>query len=71
MKRIGLSKLQEIWLHDRYVEGRNVAVVVGVPEGGVILRHLDWEKSRTPAAFSQSVIGISAISQWIVQETQK
>ncbi len=33
-----LEPLQEVWLRDRYVEGRNVYVIVGCPDGGVLFR---------------------------------
>ena len=39
-----LSELQKKWLRDRYAEGRRVAVIVGSPQGGVILAApLEWE----------------------------
>jgi hypothetical protein len=39
----GLSRLQAAWLASRASEGRNVAVIVGCKEGGVILHSSQWE----------------------------
>lgn len=38
-----ISALQQSWLRDRHDEGRNVWVIVGCKEGGVIYQHRDWE----------------------------
>ncbi len=39
-----LSELQKVWLRDRYKEGRNVAVAVGIPQGVVIFRKpSEWQ----------------------------
>jgi hypothetical protein len=37
-----LSALQKQWLAARHQEGRNVAVIVGSPEGSVILQNMKW-----------------------------
>jgi hypothetical protein len=37
-----LSDLQKNWLIDRHAEGRNVACVVGTPEGVIIYEGTDW-----------------------------
>lgn len=39
------SVLQLDWLRGRYEEGRNVWVIVGCPEGGVLYTDLTWENS--------------------------
>lgn len=41
-KRPKLTRQQQLWLNKRYDEGRNVWVIVGMPSGGVILRHKMW-----------------------------
>jgi hypothetical protein len=38
--KIELSELQKEWLTHRFFEGRNVGVIVGCKEGGVVLS--DW-----------------------------
>jgi hypothetical protein len=41
-----LSALQRAWLHDRWVEGRNVCVIVGTaPNEGIIYWNKQWETS--------------------------
>jgi hypothetical protein len=42
-----LSPLQYLWGDERFTEGRNVAVIVGMPQGGIIL-HMDEWQQRIP-----------------------
>lgn len=42
-----LSPLQYLWGSQRFDEGRNVAVIVGMPQGGIVLYREEWE-SRIP-----------------------
>ena len=43
-----LSALQRAWLHDRWVEGRNVCVIVGTaPNEGIIYWAKQWEVSSS------------------------
>lgn len=46
-----LSHLQQAWLEDRYIENRNVAVIVGCKEGGVLFENLDWKHPYTAKQF--------------------
>lgn len=46
-----LSHLQQEWLKGRYEEGRNVWVIVGCKEGGVIYRKRTWEVPITAGDF--------------------
>lgn len=46
-----LSSLQVDWLSGRYHEGRNVWVIVGCKEGGVIFPDLSWEESIDTVTF--------------------
>ena len=46
-----LSALQRQWLKERYEEGRQVFVIVGCKEGGVLMRNLDWERDIPPVEF--------------------
>jgi hypothetical protein len=61
-----LSELQKLWLRRRYEEGRNVAVVVGCKEGGIILRNLEWEAMIPPEKFRQQLVTRDAIADWIL-----
>ena len=60
-----LSVLQLNWLRDRYNEGRNVAVIVGCPNGVIILRNLSWEQ---PTTFDDLKTRREA-AEWIAKET--
>lgn len=42
-----LSALQLKWLKERHNEGRNVAVVVGSPNGCLIYENLEWETHKS------------------------
>lgn len=70
-KRYDLSGLQLEWLEGRYKEGRNVAVIIGVPKGGVILRDLDWERELSVPEFTQRIVDRRSISNWITQQTTR
>jgi hypothetical protein len=64
----GLSKLQSGWLTARAREGRNVAVIVGCKEGGVILCPHQWE-SLSAGAFRQLIQARKVIANRIVAFT--
>lgn len=68
-KRVGLSALQSAWLAGRHKEHRNVAVIVGVPGGGVIMRDLEWEVGLSPAEFKARIQPRPALANWIAQQT--
>ena len=59
-----LSPLQQAWLRDRRMEGRNVAVIVGCPEGGVVLTDRQWELELTIQNFRT----LLRSKQWIFQQ---
>lgn len=61
-----LSRLQQQWLHDRYQEGRNVAVIVGCQNGSVLLRHMAWIHLIIPSAFA---LTRGELATWIIEET--
>ena len=46
-----LSALQQEWLKQRNLEGRNVWVIVGCKEGGVIYQGGEWESAVTAKDF--------------------
>lgn len=49
--KIDLSELQKNWLRSRFDEGRNVAVIVGSPKGGVYLEGVSWDYTHTAESF--------------------
>jgi len=42
-----LTDRQLKWLSDRHAEGRNVVVILGCPDGGVLFRNRTWESPMT------------------------
>lgn len=62
---IGLSGLQKEWLAGRHAEGRNVCVVVGSPEGALILPGLSWDVSISRAHFISSAVDNSQVVAYI------
>lgn len=66
-----LSALQIDWGRKRHDEGRNMAVIVGCKEGGVILRERDWENPISTADFKLDLLSRKELAEWIVGYTQK
>ena len=64
-----LSPLQKDWLEGRHREGRNVAVVIGSPEGAVVLRFPDWLKPTPRFIFIRDALTKRQIAEWIQLET--
>lgn len=62
---IGLSPLQRKWLSDRHREGRRVCVIVGSPDGSLILPGTDWDKVITRADFISSGVDNSEVPAYI------
>lgn len=65
----GVTSLQFDWLKDRHEDGRNVAIVVGCPTGGVVFR-IDEPQSITPAEFCERLLTDKEIAAWIVAQTK-
>lgn len=65
--KIDLSPLQDRWLLNRYREGRNVSVIVGCPEGGVILKDLEWRDCWLADAFKKRVVTLNDVATFIFQ----
>lgn len=62
--KIELSELQRLWLEARQVEGRNVAVIVGCPDGGVVLRS-PFPREITTPDFQASLLSRKQLAAWI------
>ena len=60
-----VTQRQAQWLSNRYIEGRNIAVVLGSPEGGVVYHGTGWLDPITPAEFRKRMISKEAVAQWI------
>lgn len=58
--QLGLTALQRKWLNDRYDEGRSVAVVVGCPQGALLLTDKNWNEPLEAGVYtwqSTQIIG--------------
>ena len=60
-----LTPRQKRWLNQRHDEGRNVAVVLGTPTGGVIYRNKEWLKPMDQKALTELVVPRAEIARWI------
>lgn len=71
VKKPLLSVLQQNWLKDRHDEGRNVAVIIGCPDGGVLLRNKDWRNAIQAVDFRAMLMSRKELAQWIMGETMR
>lgn len=66
-----LSALQLEWGKKRLAEGRNMAVIVGCKDGGVIFENLEWESEITNAAFKVRIRSRKEIAEWIMRQVMQ
>lgn len=64
-----LTPRQKRWLNNRFDEGRNVAVVLGTPAGGVIYRNKEWDSPLTSSQLEARVMSRQELAQWIISQT--
>ncbi len=64
-----ISKLQQDWLTDRYNEGRNVGVIVGTPQGGLVFPNNTWI-APVPAAYLK-FLTVEEVARWVVARIQR
>ena len=62
---INLSALQLEWLEGRHNEGRNLAVIVGSPKGGVVFRALEWATPISSTEFTRRIKTRAELAAWI------
>lgn len=63
-----LSPRQLKWLNDRAAEGRNVHVIVGHPNGGVVWP-VAFDQPMQPAAFEKLSLTRAQLASWILEVT--
>jgi hypothetical protein len=63
-----LTPLQRRWLDHRYLEGRNVAVILGTPDGGVIYRDQEWNTPLPITELTARIVSREAVAQWITSQ---
>lgn len=69
--RIDLSELQKAWLKARLLDGRTVSVIVGSPEGSLILTNGDWENPISGADFIRNAVETRAVVAYILSTLSK
>ena len=68
--RTCLSAQQRLWLTRRHSEGRQVAVVIGSPDGAVIQTTPDaWNDAMTRDDFIRSAVENKSVANYIVRHT--
>lgn len=60
-----LTALQLAWLNARAMQGINVAVIHGTPQGGVVHRDWDWTKPLSKDQFNNRLINNRMIAAWL------
>jgi hypothetical protein len=60
-----LEPLQLKWGRERYEEGRDVFVVVGCPDGGVLFQRKAWEEGVSAEEFRRTLLTKFALAKWI------
>ena len=63
-----LSPLQQAWLRGRRMENRNVAVIIGCPDGGVVLTDRTWELELTVKQFTSLIRSKEELAEWILEQ---
>lgn len=64
-----LSALQLDWINGRHEEGRNVAVIVGSPTGGVLMLDCEWQSFFDVDQFKGRVKTRAELAEWIANFT--
>lgn len=67
--RVDLSALQLAWLNARHAEGRNVAVMVGCPDGVYLMRDGHWNDEVPAVHFRENLITREEMAKFILQQT--
>ena len=60
-----LTELQVQWLNDRWVEGRNVCVIIGCPDGGIVLEDRSWNDVIPASLFQSLFLSVVDLASWI------
>lgn len=69
--QIGLSELQKAWLESRVLDGRTVSVIVGSPDGALILTDGNWNTPVTACSFIRNAVETPAIVAYILSTLSK
>ena len=55
-------------LDNRCDEGRNVAVVLGTPDGGVIYRNQEWNNPLSSTELAARIVSREEVARWITSQ---
>lgn len=67
---VKLSPLQQKWLNDEYDKGRNVCVIAGYTDMGVILTDRQWNANITKETFCQLLLPRREIVEWLIERIE-
>lgn len=62
-----LTPLQQLWLKARHTEGRAVAVIVGSPEGCLLLPGVEWQRPIPRAEFRERMVDKKKLAAQLVE----
>ncbi len=65
-----LSTLQIDWLKARHKEGRSVVVIIGYKDGGVLLRHGEWDAEISVQKFKSLIKSLTDLANWIKEQVE-
>lgn len=63
-----LSALQAKWLNERANQGRNVAVIIGCPGGGVVLTDYEWKDELNAQEFNSLIESDADLAKWVAKQ---
>ena len=66
-KKPPLTPLQQLWLRERYLEGRDVVVGLGSSIGGVLMTDRTWEQPMSAAKFRAEAVDRQTLARLITQ----
>jgi hypothetical protein len=62
-----LTAHQQMWLEERYEEGRNVAVIAFSEEGHVLFDDLEWMRPISKRSFLEKAMSMGELANYIVE----
>ena len=69
--KVKLSGLQMKWLRRAHGNGRRVAVIVGCPDGGIVIPGLTWERTYTREEAQALIWSRKEVMRWIADKCIK
>lgn len=67
----GLSALQLQWLRERLADGRRVMVIVGSPQGHLVMENGAWESAVPCSGFISQAIDTRGVVTYILETLQR